>query len=57
MEALLASSIPDFITEYAILEATFLGQERSTDGGLLVRLELVGYLAGVCVEGSDGRLR
>ena len=41
METLLASSVPDLITEYAVLEAAFLCEECSTDCRLFVGLEFV----------------
>jgi hypothetical protein len=41
VEALLAGSVPNLISEDAVLEATLLGEERGADGGLLVCLELI----------------
>lgn len=46
MKALLASSVPDFVTQHTVLQTAFLGQKRGADGGFFVRLEFVGDLAG-----------
>jgi len=41
VEALLASSIPNFVTQDAVLKATLLSQECSANGGFLVCLKFV----------------
>ena len=44
VEAFLAGSVPDLISEHAVFEAAFLCEESSADGGLFVGLEFVGDL-------------
>lgn len=54
MEALLSGRIPDFITEYAVVQSTLLGQECGTDSGLFVGLE---FVADLCREGIRNERR
>lgn len=44
MEAFLASSVPDLISEHAVFEAALLCEESGADGRLLVGLEFIGDL-------------
>ena len=52
METLLASGVPDLITEDAVFEATFLCEECSADCRLFVGLEFVVDLSRL-VDGKE----
>lgn len=51
MEALLAGSVPNLISEHAVLESALLREEGGADGGFLVCLEFV-----IDLRGYSGKL-
>jgi len=57
VEALLASRVPDFISQNAILQAALLSEESSANGWLFVGLELVVDLQAQRQEMSNGTMK